>query len=82
MNFITSFSNMSSFRMPKSTKIRQLEKFYWMYVYESNVNTHDKYTELVKLQDTRARLYEIVGRKGVYYFTANAFCKTCKPPIN
>ena len=50
---------------------------HWVQLFESHVNTHDKYTR-VKLQGTRARLYETLGRKGVNYFTANAFCKTFK----
>ena len=50
---------------------------HWKQLFESHVNTHDKYSR-VKLQGTRARLYETLGRKGVNYFTANAFCKTCK----
>ena len=49
----------------------------WVKLFESHVNEHEK-TTMVKLQGTRARLYQTRVRKGVNYFTANAFCKTCK----
>ena len=83
MNFIISILKSDSFEFVLNAKIddrkTNSKNFtgHWVQLFESHVNTHDKYTR-VKLQGTRARLYETLGRKGVNYFSANAFCKTCK----